>query len=240
MSDIFEFPPYEKEISSLLEQFNATKLDTYRGHELSTFENITGGSMNNSICRLYKAPKLEKIVFSLQKFREKLECYTFCLWPDDSHGLPIFSTFWAEGIKSSYFMVDFYPTADCVCNFPYLEQYLEPLEDRYDQAKKIYPMNSWRDPNWSRFICSPYYISSEVEPSSKESQEQIFDIIKSYINIYHELWEKDEPREADYMKRLIERREGIRKILYEFDPGGPMMENALGPVMAKSYLRLIF
>jgi hypothetical protein len=61
-----------------------------------------------------------------------------------------------------------------------------------------------------------------------------------YLNIYHSLWEKDEPRDPDYMKPLIARRQAMRKNLREKDPGGFMMEKAVGPELAELSIKTYF
>ncbi len=72
--------------------------------------------------------------------------YGATVWPDDEYALPVYSSFWAESEKGSYFIIDFYPTADCICDIPYMEKYLEPLEDLYDKGKEHFPGLSTRDP----------------------------------------------------------------------------------------------
>jgi len=162
------------------------------------------------------------------------------IWPDDQHAMPIFSSFWAESEKGSYFILDFYPTADCICDIPYMEHYLEPLEDFYNEAKKHYPGVSTRDPNWFRAMVSPYYINADFHPSTKDHQDRLLKLTLDYFRVYHSLWEKDEPRDPAYMKRLIERRQAIRTNMIEKDPGGIMVEHAVGKELAELSIKALF
>jgi len=167
-------------------------------------------------------------------------CYTTIIWPDDQHALPVFSSFWAESEKGSFFILDLYPTADCICDIPYMERYLDPLEDIYNEGKKYYPVGSSRDPNWFRAMVSPYYINADFHPGTKQHQDRLLKLLIDYLNVYHGLWEKDEPRDPAYMQRLIERRQAMRKNMLEKDPGGIMVEHAVGKELAELSLEALF
>ena len=58
--------------------------------------------------------------------------------------------------------------------------------------------------------------------------------------MYYSLWEKDEPRDLEYMKPLIARRQAIRQNFLEKDPGGYMIEKAVGKEVAELSLRAYF
>ncbi len=240
MSEEYSFPPYGEEMLKALEKFGGTKMETYQGMDIKPLWDLKGGPILWSYKYLFAAPKLEKIAITVQCFRDKLMCYTTIIWPDDHHALPIYSSFWAESEKGSYFILDFYPTADCICDIAYMEQYLEPLEDICEKGKKHYPNVSSRDPNWFRVMVSPYYINADFHPSNKEHQDRLLSLTIDYLDVYHSLWDKDEPRDPDYMKRLIERRQAIRHNMIEKDPGGVMMEQAVGKELAELGLKALF
>ena len=125
MNQTYSFPPYEDRIAEVLNRFGGQKMESYQGEDIRPLWDLQGGSLTSSFKYLYTAPKLEKIVFAIQSYRDKLMTYTTSIWPDDKHALPIFSSFWAEGKAGSYFLVDFYPLADCICDIEYLEHYYE-------------------------------------------------------------------------------------------------------------------
>ena len=50
----------------------------------------------------------------------------------------------------------------------------------------------------------------------------------------------DEPQDPEYMKPLIARREAMRKNLREKDPGGVMMEKAVGKEIAELSIKTYF
>jgi len=241
MSDDYSFPPYAEEISKILEKFGGQKLETYQGKDIKPLWNLSGEGLPWSKKYLYKAPKLEKIAFAVQSFRDKLMSYATIIWPDDSHPLPIFSSYWAESAKGSYFIIDLYPTADCIADLPYMEKYIEPLEDLYDKGQKYFPsLESSRNASWFRALTSPYCLTGDFAPSTATTQAHIMELTLGYLNIYFDLWQKDVPADPAYMKSLIARREAIRLNFQDKDPGNIMMEHAVGMELADLGLKAIF
>ena len=58
--------------------------------------------------------------------------------------------------------------------------------------------------------------------------------------LYHDLWEKDTPRDSEYMKPLNRKKDAIKENFREKDPGGFMMVNAVGRELAEWGLRALF
>jgi len=241
MSEEYSFPPYDEEINNALKKFGGKRMETYDGEDVTPLWDLKGEGLPWSYKYLYAAPKLEKIALSVQSYRDKLMTYMTIFWPDDKHALPIFSAFWAESAKGSFFILDLYPTADCICDIPYMEKYLEPLEDIFQKGIEYYPhQGPGRNPNWYRALVSPYAITADIFPGTKEDQNHILELMTGYLNVYHSLWEKDEPRDPEYMKPLIARRQAIRQNFREKDPGGYMVEKAVGKEVAELSLRAYF
>jgi len=241
MTEAYSFPPFEEEIKNLLEKFGGERMETYQGEDITPLWDLKGEGLPWSYKYLYTAPKLEKIVLAVQSFRDKLMSYGASIWPDDEHALPIFSSYWAESAKGSYFIVDFYPTADCICDIPYMEKYLEPLEDAFAKGMDYFPsLGSGRNPNWFKALVSPYCLSGDFFPSTKKTQDQVLELMTSYLTVYHDLWEKDQPRDPAYMKPLNARKNAIKQNFREKDPGGFMMIKAVGEEMAELGLKVLF
>lgn len=236
----YSFPPYVEKMEEALKDFNGELMDTYKGHDVIPLRDLKGEGLTSSFKYLYQAPKLEKIVFTLHNFRDKLMSYATIIWPDDKHALPIYSSYWAESAKGSFFIIDFYPLADCICDSPYLECYLEPLENIYSKGLDYFPGLSGRSGDWFRALLSPYCLTGDFSPSTKNTQDKIMELTFEYLRIYKELWEKDKPRSEEYMKPLNVRKEAIRLNFQEKDPGGHMMEIAVGKELAELSLMAIF
>ena len=240
MAEEYSFPPYIEKMKEALKAFNGEVMDTYKGHDITPLWDLKGEGLSSSFKYLYKATKLEKIVFSMRNFRDKLMSYGTAIWSDDEHALPTFSAYWAESAKGSMFIVDFYPLADCICDIPYMEHYLEPLEDIYSKGMQYFPGHSGRSVNWFRALTSPYCLMGEVAPSTKDTQDKIIELIFEYLRIYTELWKKDEPKPREYMKALNARKEAIRTNYREKDPGGGMMVHSVGKELAEISLVCTF
>lgn len=241
MTEEYSFPPFEEEIKNALDKFNGKRMETYQGEDITPLWDLKGEGLPWSYKYLYAAPKLEKIVLSVQSFRDKLMSYGAAIWPDNEHALPIFSTYWAESAKGSYFIVDFYPTTDCICDIPYMEKYLEPLEGIFSKGMDYFPaLGSGRNPNWFKALVSPYCLSGDFSPSTKKNQQQILELMTSYLSIYYDLWKKDQPRDPEYMKPLNRRKDAIKENFRVKDPGGFMMEKAVGKDLADLGLRALF
>jgi len=241
MAQEYTFPAYDEEMSTILKKFGGKRMKMYEGKDITPLWNLKGEGLEWSFKHLYSAPKLEKIVHAVQSYRDKLMVYGTIIWPDDAHALPIYSAFWAESAKGSFFLLDFYPIADCICDIPYMEKYLEPLENIFYKGIEYYPhQGPGRNPNWFRALLSPYAIAADIFPGTKEDQDHILELMTGYLNVYYALWEKDEPQNPEYMKPLIARREALRKNLREKDPGGFMMEKAVGQELAELSIRAYF
>lgn len=240
MSEEYSFPPYGEEVQKVVDLFGGTKMETYQGLDVTPLWDMSGGPLLWSYKHMFKAPKLEKIVVAVQSFRDKLMSYMCIIWPEDEYALPVYSSFWAESAKGSYFIVDLYPTADCICDIPYMEKYLEPLEDIHSRGRKSFSTISGRDPNWFLAMVSPYYITADFHPSTKQTQDSLLGLTVDYLKVYHRLWEQEQPGDPAYLVRLNERKEAIRLNLREKDPGGYMIEQAIGQEMAHLSLKALF
>ena len=240
MAEEYSFPPFEERIKELFDKFGATKMETYKGKDITGLWDMKGGSLTWSWKYLFTAPKIEKIVYGIQSYKDKLMTYTLSIWPEDQYALPVYSFFWAESQKASYFLMDLYPTQDGILDLDYLDQYMIPFEDVYEKALEDFGLKNARNPLWFLALASPYYITGDFTPSTKESQNRVIETCLDYLEIYHQLWTKEEPRDEEYMKSLLVRKKAIRDTLKEFDVGGPMLEAAVGKEMADLTLDALF
>jgi len=240
MTQEYLFPSFYDEIIKVVDKFGGKKMEIYNGEDVTPLWDLKGGGLVWSFKYLYAVPKLDKIAITVQSFRDKLMIYGLNIFPADEYALPLFICTWVESAKGSFFLIDFCPTADCICDIPYMEKYLEPLEDVYNRGLKHYHEISTRSPNWFRAINSPYFINADFSPSTKETQDRLLGLAVDYFKIYYSLWEKDEPREAEYMKRLNDRKRAIRLNFREKDPGGGMMEIAVGKKLAALSIKAVF
>jgi hypothetical protein len=231
MSEQYTFPPYTEKVQGLIEEFGGTVMEEYQGHDITPLWDKKGEGYEG-FKHLYKAPKLEKIALGVGNFREKLMSYAINIMPDDSHALPIFSSYWADSAKGSFFLVDFYPLADCVRDLPYMEKYLVPLEDSYEKGLNYFPPAKVRSENWFRAITSPYLITAEPE-GTKQNQDRLLELTLDYLKVYIDLWKKEEPSPPEYMEALNARKKAIRETFKARDSiGDRMLTAAIGKELA--------
>ena len=240
MSEEYSFPPFEEKFGKFIEKFGIKKMETYNGKDITGLWDMKGGSLTWSLKYLYSAPKIEKIVYGVQSYQDKLMTYTLSIWPLDEYALPIYSFFWAENKNGSYFLADFYPTKDSILDLEYLDYYFEPLRDAYSKALDDFDKKNERDPIWFQPLASTFYITADFGPSTKILQDRIMETGLDYLQVYYDLWEKEEPRDPEYMKDMLIRKKAIRKCLQINDIGGPMLEKAVGKELADLSLEALF
>ena len=231
MSEEYTFSPYAEKVREAIKEFGGTVMEQYRGYDISPLWDQNGEGYSG-FKYLYKAPKLEKIAFGVGSFREKLMSYALMIWPDDDHALPVYSSYWAESAKGSFFIIDCYPLADCIRDLPYLEKYLAPLEDIYGRGLEQFPPSKVRSENWFRAAASPYVITTEAD-ATRENQERLMSLTLDYLKVYIDLWKKESPSPPEYMKELNARKEAIRKTFEARDSiGDVMLTRAIGKELA--------
>jgi len=231
MSEEYSFPPFNEKMKEAMKAFDGKVITDYRGHDIRPMWDQKGEGYTG-FKYLYKAPKLEKVVHGFGSFREKLMSCAIIIWPDDSHALPIYSVYWADSAKGSFFILDLYPLADCIRDLPYMEKYLEPLEEAYQKGIDYFPSLGGRSYNWFRALVSPYCLTGNID-ASKENQNRIMELVFDYLNVYIDLWKKDEAKSPEEMREYNARKEAIRTTFQARDTIGDMMlTKAIGKELA--------
>jgi len=95
-------------------------------------------------------------------------------------------------------------------------------------------------PDWFRALVSPYCLTSDFAPTTQKTQKAIMELTLGYLAIYIDLWKRDEPYDPDYMKPLIKRRNAIKAVFRQNDPGAKMMEVAVGNELAEFSMNISF
>jgi hypothetical protein len=118
MEEEYSFPPYVERMKEALKAFDGEAMDSYEGRDVTPLRDLKGEGLTWSFTHLYRAPKLEKIVFAAYNHKDKRRSFLAMIWPDDEHALPVYSSYWGESAKGSFFIIDLYPLADCICDIP--------------------------------------------------------------------------------------------------------------------------
>jgi hypothetical protein len=81
-------------------------------------------------------------------------------------------------------------------------------------------------------VCSPYLIATEAE-ATPENRDKLLDLTADYLRVYIDLWKKEGPSPAAYMKELNVRKNAIRAVFQARDSIGDMMlTKAIGKELA--------
>ena len=167
--------------------------------------------------RHYKADKIEKVAFG--KYMMKgVEINGVSIIPDSNYDLPIFASNLSSTVKGINMDVDLYPMKDIIINFDYLEKYISPLQETYDEFLRYSKVNKLdSDFYWSRAIRSPYWIKG-LCPENESGP--FLDFSKSYLVKWIQFWKEvkpmTNPEEIDILKR---RKKILRQKISEGDPG---------------------
>ena len=231
MSEEYTFPPYAEKVQEAIKEFGGAVMEEYRGYDIKPLWDQKGEGFTG-FKYLYTAPKLEKIALGVGSFREKLASYSLTIWPEDDYALPVCAGYWAESAKGSFFLIDFYPLADCIRDLPYMEKYLAPLEEIYQKGLEWFPPANVRSENWFRAAASPYLITTEAD-ATKENQDRLLSLTLDYLKVYIDLWKKEGPSPQEYMKELNARKEAIRRTFQDRDSiGDQMLSRTIGKELA--------
>ena len=165
----------------------------------------------------YKAEKIEKLAYG-KYVMKGVEINGISIIPDDNYDLPIFACNLSSTAKGINMDVDFYPMKDIILNFDYLEKYISPLAETYDEFLKYgKAVKLDSDFYWSRAIRSPYWIKGLCP---EKDSGPFIGFSKNYLAKWLKLWKEAEPvtnrEEIDILKR---RKKMLREKVSEGDPG---------------------
>ncbi|MEI6127331.1 MAG: 4Fe-4S binding protein [Pseudomonadota bacterium] len=222
------------------EAFRPHQVFSCGGIDVADLASIDAGDVKG-FTRCYQAPKLLKMYQQRLVFFDQMCVEVFGVVPDRNYDLPIFMFDWSESADSVFFVCDFYPTDDPGRNQPYLEKYLyAPLEEIYERHSSI-PGLKTCPLHWVRAINSPYMLFGTVEKQPRENIGRLLNCAVDYLNAWIGLWKEAVPLDADssYMKLVHERRNVLRRLYLENDPGIGSVNKFIGEEKGKRILELI-
>ncbi len=213
--------------------------------EAESISQLKGNVIKGSIT-CYGAKKLEKISLVQLELVEKYYGNIITIWPADEYALPILIISMDENPSATHFFVDCMSLADCVTDFAYLENYLDPLEPAWKKYKFIRDLPNFPDYevnlySWMRTITSPYLITRRVPPNNpKGIRGDLIRLGVDYLNIYLDMWKNAKLHDQQYMNSLNQRKATIREHFRTGkDPEGNFWwkgERYLGPDLTQSLI----
>ena len=192
-------------------------------------------------CRAYQAPKLEKIGISRMNFYSSMVADVLVITPGKECDIPDYVMDWDESDDHIFFICDIIPSDDVGRNMDHLQNYFyELLDDLYYTYSSLPGMKPSVF-HWVRAIHSPYMITGTIDKGTRKNVDMIFQCAVDYFNAWLKIYKDAQPQDphSDYMKLIHQRRQRIRALYKENDPGVGALNKFLGDTMADVALSII-
>ncbi|MEI6128425.1 MAG: 4Fe-4S binding protein, partial [Pseudomonadota bacterium] len=235
------FSPILKTLQGLLQEaVNPAQIYTYDGVDISSLNDF---ELEGQKCytRAYMADKVEKIGISSMNFYGSMTADVLIITPGHEYDIPYYVIDWDESDDHIFFICDLMPSDDPGRSQHYLSDYLYgPLEELYMNYSMIPGLKNSVF-HWVRAVHSPYIITGTIEKSSRENVDLLFACAVDYLKAWLEIWKKAKPGDPNSagMKLIHERRQNIRALYQENDPGVGSLNKFLGDKMAAISLAII-
>jgi len=216
------------------------KLQEVSLDEALTKIEVEGGSIDLS---LHKTDKIEKLTFSTISIHASSVAESSLLaWPEDGYNLPLFWCNLTSMPGMNIFINDFTPLTDIVMWPQYGERYLDDLmavkssaanelkEGMVDKAFPLSTKTAWAlSPH-----CTVFSLQDEVIP-------RLGSVVEQYCKLYLKLWQEAVMIEKGEERQFAQRKkEAVRKMMKENDPGYYFMVNIFGEDTTRQVFDLIF
>ena len=233
----FSFAPYVETMTEAIQPLNPVLADKYDGFDITDIRDFKSDRISIKV-KVYKADKIDKISISrIEIFG--LFCGCGCsITADEWHALPTYTSDWDENPKTNHIITDLLPSADCGADIEYRKQYLDPLEP-YWKTYKDMPGLEPIQLAWFRALQSPYIITGRPPHMPEKLNQMALQCQIDYLKVFLDLWKNDKPRDKEYMKPLIQRRNVARNMLRHNDPGEGPLTKMLGHNMAEKILAAV-
>lgn len=201
---------------------------------------VEGGTIDLS---LHKAAKIEKLTFStITIHASSVSESSLLVWPEDGYTLPLFWCNLTCMPGMNIFINDFTPLTDIVMWPHYGERYLDDLmavkrstaeelkEGMADKAFTLSTKTAWAlSPH-----CTVFSLRDAVIP-------KLGSVIDQYCKLYLKLWQEAVLIEKGEERQFAQRKkEAVRKMMKENDPGYYFMVNIFGEDKTRKVFDLIF
>ena len=230
---------YTERIIEALAPINPKPMTTYRGDDITQFEQIETEMMVHTM-KCFEADKLDKIVtLKADIMGGKIIVWATTIVPKDEYPLPLFTSEVVQAVNHLSFRVDLIPLADCGRDIDYLEKYVVPIEPLWEKYKDIEGMRTEKY-LWHRVQLSPFYTFGKMKYDVENIEERSLDITTDYLSLYTKFCSEAEKADPAYMELLNGRKRDMLKIMLENDPGEGPLKKALGKEKADKLLALLF
>ena len=207
--------------------------------ELKRIE-VEGGCID---IEMFKAEKIEKLTFSTIKIHESsVSEGSVLVWPEDTYDLPLFWCNLTQMPGMNIFINDFSPLMDIVVWPQYGEKYLDDLlaikDSAAEKLKDGMVEREFKLSTKTAWALSPH---RTVFSLTDACIPRLVPIVDEYTKLYLKLWQDSASIEKNEEKKFCKRKkEALRKMMEENDPGYHFMVNIFGEDKTRKVFDLIF
>ena len=201
---------------------------------------VEGGKIILEIC---KADKIEKVVFSSIEVRTmSVSEESVIIWPKDGYNFPMLWCNLTTMPGMNMVIFDFIPLMDIVVWQEYGETYLKNLQEiKKKSLETLQGTIMEKDFDLSSVVVwslSPYKLILKL---TDEGVLSLTSVLSDYYSNYLSFWQKAQPVKNDEdLKFCRGKKEAIRKLMKENDPGYPIMVNIFGEEKTKKVFDIVF
>jgi len=238
--EVQKFTPILQHLTDLLQELRPVQVFEHAGVDITSLNNF---ELEGEKCfyRAYQAPKLEKIGISRMNFYSSMVADVLVITPGTEYDIPYYVMDWDESDDHIFFICDIMPSDDVGRNLDHLQNYFyEPLDDLYFTYSSLPGMKPSVF-HWVRAIHSPYMITGTIDKGTRKNVDMIFQCATNYFNAWMKIYRDAQPQDphSDYMKLIHQRRQTIRALYKENDPGVGSLNKFLGDKLADVALSII-
>jgi len=192
---------------------------------------------------IFQGEKIAKAVFSIIEISSmSVVEQSVLIWPGNGYDLPVFWCNLTRMPVSSFHIFDLIPVMDLVIWPSYGEKYLSALRElkkkATDHLKDGIAEKDFALTAAVAYAFSPFRLCFKL---TDEGVSRITPLVEEYSRAYVNLWQKAEPvRQPDEEAFCTRKREAVRKLMKENDPGYPIMIRTFGEETTKRVFDTVF
>lgn len=206
-----------------------------------SFEEIKNGKGEISL-KVYKGDKVEKVIFSSIKiFKLAVVEESLMVWPTDEYNFPVLWCNLTSMSGMNIAICDYMPLADLTIWSDYISKYFEGFQRIKREVMKELKNGIEEELNEisSIVICalSPYRIILNLKD---EGVDRFIFQLKKFYSDYLSLINSSKNIDGDDKDFSIRKKEALKKLMKQNDPGYPIMANAFGNELTDKVFDIIF
>jgi hypothetical protein len=201
---------------------------------------VEGG---RSRLEVFQSEKISKAVFSAIEIDSLSVCeQSVIIWPQDNYDLPIFWCNLTQMPGVSFHIFDLIPVMDIVLWPQYGQRYLMILLELREKAEELLGAEvvekNFALTSLVSWALSPYRIQLKI---TEEGIARLAFILKEYGATYQNFYRTASPVPDNTERTLaMRRRDAVRRLMKENDPGYPLMVNLFGEERTTEVFEIIF